>query len=44
MERGIISYGTYIPRLRIDRAAIAAAHSWAFPSMRGKGARAGQLG
>lgn len=40
MERGIISYGTYIPRLRIDRAAIAAAHSWAFPSMRGKGARA----
>lgn len=40
MTRGIISYGTYIPRLRIDRAAIAAAHSWAFPSMRGKGARA----
>jgi 3-hydroxy-3-methylglutaryl CoA synthase len=40
MERGITSYGTYIPRLRIDRAAIAAAHSWAFPSVRGKGARA----
>ncbi len=40
MERGITSYGAYIPRLRIDRAAIAAAHSWAFPSLRGKGARA----
>lgn len=40
MERGITSYGAYIPRLRIDRAAISAAHSWAFPSLRGKGARA----
>jgi 3-hydroxy-3-methylglutaryl CoA synthase/uncharacterized OB-fold protein len=40
MERGITSYGAYIPRLRIDRAAIASAHSWAFPSLRGKGARA----
>ncbi len=40
MERGITSYGAYIPRLRIDRAAIAAVHSWAFPSLRGKGARA----
>lgn len=40
MERGITSYGAYIPRLRIDRAAIAAAQSWAFPSQRGKGARA----
>jgi 3-hydroxy-3-methylglutaryl CoA synthase/uncharacterized OB-fold protein len=40
MERGITSYGAYIPRLRIDRAAIAAAHSWAFPSLRGAGARA----
>lgn len=40
MERGITSYGAYIPRLRIDRAAIAAAHNWAFPSLRGKGARA----
>jgi 3-hydroxy-3-methylglutaryl CoA synthase/uncharacterized OB-fold protein len=39
MERGITSYGAYIPRLRIDRAAIAAAHKWAFPNMRGKGAR-----
>lgn len=40
MERGITSHGAYIPRLRIDRAAIAAAHKWAFPSLRGKGARA----
>jgi 3-hydroxy-3-methylglutaryl CoA synthase/uncharacterized OB-fold protein len=40
MERGITSYGAYVPRLRIDRAAIAAAHRWAFPSLRGKGARA----
>lgn len=40
MERGITSFGAYIPRLRIDRAAIAAAHSWAIPSLRGKGARA----
>jgi 3-hydroxy-3-methylglutaryl CoA synthase/uncharacterized OB-fold protein len=40
MERGITSYSAYIPRLRIERAAIAAAHSWAFPSQRGKGARA----
>lgn len=39
MERGITSSGAYIPRLRIDRAAIAATHSWAFPSLRGKGAR-----
>ena len=39
MERGITSYGAYIPRLRIDRAAIAAAYKWAFPSLRGKGAR-----
>lgn len=40
MERGITSYGAYVPRLRIDRTAIAAAHSWAFPNKRGKGARA----
>ena len=40
MERGITSYGGYVPRLRIDRAAIASAHSWAFQSLRGKGARA----
>src|SRR5437868_6168150 len=40
MERGIVGFGTYIPRIRIDRAAIAAAHKWSFPSLRGKGARA----
>lgn len=40
MARGITSYGTYIPRIRIDRGAIAAMHKWAFPNARGKGARA----
>jgi 3-hydroxy-3-methylglutaryl CoA synthase/uncharacterized OB-fold protein len=40
MTRGILSFGAYIPALRIDRAAIAAANAWAFPSVRGKGARA----
>ncbi|MFL1456347.1 3-oxoacyl-[acyl-carrier-protein] synthase III C-terminal domain-containing protein [Marinobacter sp. GN3S48] len=37
---GIKAYGAFIPRLRLDRAAIANAHSWAFPSMRGKGEKA----
>lgn len=40
MQRGILSYSAYVPALRIDRAAIAAANAWAFPSARGKGARA----
>jgi 3-hydroxy-3-methylglutaryl CoA synthase len=40
MERGILSYGAYIPMLRIDRGAIAAANAWAFPGRRGNGARA----
>jgi 3-hydroxy-3-methylglutaryl CoA synthase len=42
MENGITSFSAYIPSLRIDRAAIAAAHSWSFPALkgRGKGARA----
>src|SRR6218665_2602753 len=40
MQSGILSYGAYIPALRIDRAAIAAANAWALPSARGKGARA----
>jgi 3-hydroxy-3-methylglutaryl CoA synthase/uncharacterized OB-fold protein len=40
MTRGITSFASYIPRIRIDRAAIVAANSWAFPNMRGKGARA----
>jgi 3-hydroxy-3-methylglutaryl CoA synthase len=41
-EFGITSFGAYIPRLRLDRAAIAAAHKWMAPSLRslGKGARA----
>lgn len=39
---GITGYGGYIPRLRIPRAAIAAAHQWMAPSLRGlaKGERA----
>lgn len=42
MTRGITSYGVYIPTLRLDRAAIAAAHAWSFPALKaqGKGARA----
>lgn len=34
---GITGYGGYIPRLRIPRAAIAAAHQWMAPSLRGLG-------
>ena len=39
---GITGYGGYIPRLRMERAAIAAAHKWMAPSLRslGKGRRA----
>ncbi|MDB5702353.1 MAG: hypothetical protein JWL66_2552 [Sphingomonadales bacterium] len=39
---GITAYGAYVPRLRIDRAHIAAAHKWAVPGLRGqaKGSRA----
>lgn len=39
---GIVSFGAYVPRLRLDRAAIAAAHRWMAPGLRGiaKGARA----
>jgi 3-hydroxy-3-methylglutaryl CoA synthase len=39
---GIKSYAAYIPRLRMDRASIAAAHAWALPGLRGaaKGERA----
>lgn len=40
MDRGILSFGAYVPRIRIERAAIAATHAWAFPSLKGKGARA----
>jgi 3-hydroxy-3-methylglutaryl CoA synthase len=41
-ESGIKAVGGYIPRLRLSRKAIAEAHSWAVPSLRGlsKGSRA----
>jgi len=41
-ERGIISFGAYVPNLRIERSAIADAHGWAFPELkaRAKGVRA----
>ena len=32
---GISSYGVYIPSRRLERSAIAAAHAWAMPSLRG---------
>ena len=40
-EIGIKSYGACIPRLRMDRASIAAAHAWSLPSLKaaGKGER-----
>ncbi|WP_420467729.1 3-oxoacyl-[acyl-carrier-protein] synthase III C-terminal domain-containing protein [Panacagrimonas sp.] len=40
--RGIQAYGAFIPRLRIARAAIAEAHSWALPGLKAqaKGERA----
>eukprot|EP00456_Euglypha_rotunda_P020749 TRINITY_DN1801_c0_g1_i10.p1 TRINITY_DN1801_c0_g1~~TRINITY_DN1801_c0_g1_i10.p1 ORF type:complete len:505 (+),score=42.34 TRINITY_DN1801_c0_g1_i10:697-2211(+) len=31
---GIKAFGAYIPRRRLQRAAIAAAHSWAFPNLK----------
>lgn len=39
---GITGFGGYVPRLRMERAAIAAAHQWMAPSLRGlaKGRRA----
>ncbi len=33
---GIISYGAHIPRLRLERAAIAQAHGWLNPGLKGK--------
>jgi 3-hydroxy-3-methylglutaryl CoA synthase len=36
-DSGIKSYAACIPRLRMDRASIAAAHAWALPSLRGLG-------
>lgn len=42
LEYGITGFGGYVPRLRMQRAAIAAAHAWMAPSLRslGKGQRA----
>lgn len=39
---GIVSFGAYVPRYRLDRQAIAAAHKWMAPGLRGlaKGVRA----
>ena len=38
---GIRSFGAFIPRRRLQRSAIAAAHAWAFPALKGqKGERA----
>ncbi|MFT3666941.1 3-oxoacyl-[acyl-carrier-protein] synthase III C-terminal domain-containing protein [Piscinibacter sp.] len=34
---GITGYGGYVPRLRMQRAAIAAAHAWMAPGLRGLG-------
>ncbi|MFZ8915423.1 MAG: hypothetical protein ACO2YP_12605 [Pseudomonadales bacterium] len=34
---GISAYGAYVPRLRLARSAIAAAHQWSDPSFKGKG-------
>lgn len=42
ISSGIKSFGAFIPRRRLQRSAIAAAHAWAFPSLKGqaKGERA----
>jgi 3-hydroxy-3-methylglutaryl CoA synthase len=37
---GIKAYGAFIPRLRIARSTMAAAHAWAFPSLKAKGEKA----
>ncbi len=36
-ETGIKSYAVCIPRLRLDRASIAAAHAWSLPALKGLG-------
>lgn len=35
-EYGIVAYGGYIPKLRMARATIAAAHSWMAPGLKGQ--------
>jgi 3-hydroxy-3-methylglutaryl CoA synthase/uncharacterized OB-fold protein len=41
-DYGITAFGAYVPRLRLERSAIAAAHKWMAPSLKGlaKGERA----
>lgn len=41
LSSGIKSFGAYVPRRRLQRSAIAAAHAWAFPALKafGKGER-----
>lgn len=41
-KRGIVSFGAYVPRRRLQRAVIAAAHAWANPGLKSaaKGERA----
>ena len=34
---GITAYGAYLPKLRLDRASIAASHAWAMPGLKGQG-------
>lgn len=42
VRKGIASFGAFVPRLRMSRAAIADAHAWAMPGLKaqGKGERA----
>ncbi len=42
MEYGITGFGAYVPRLRLDRAVIAAEHRWMAPALKGlaRGTRA----
>ncbi len=35
-ETGILAYGAYVPRLRLQRKAIAAANGWFNPALRGQ--------
>jgi 3-hydroxy-3-methylglutaryl CoA synthase len=35
MSFGIVAWGAYIPRLRLERAVIAATHAWMAPSLKG---------
>ena len=37
MTVGIVAWGAYVPRLRLERSAIASAHAWLAPSLKGLG-------